>query len=104
MSKMTLRYNEQERMLEFERRTLAGLQLQLDQATQAFRKKESEVDVATQRGIRLEMQLELSNKEIAVLKDESQKLEVCKNWLENIFIFPFSHSFNYKSNLSRSWI
>ena len=77
MSKMTLRYNEQERMLECERRTLAGLQLQLDQVTHTFRKKETEAEVATQKVTRLEMQLTLANQEITVLRDECQKLEVC---------------------------
>lgn len=76
MSKMALRYNEQERMLDCERRSLAGLQLQLDQATQSLRKKENEAEVASQQATRLDMQLTLANKEISVLRDECQKLEV----------------------------
>lgn len=107
MSKMALRYNEQERMLDCERRSLAGLQLQLDQATQSLRKKENEAEVASQQATRLDMQLTLANKEISVLRDECQKLEV-HTYLHFVYLCFILTCYNFSSNywtkLSRSVI
>ncbi|XP_065351530.1 myosin-9-like [Cloeon dipterum] len=76
LSKWTMKASENERMLESERRSLAGLQVQLDFQTQLVRKKESEAESATQKATMLEVQLGLANQEIGVLRNECQNLEV----------------------------
>ncbi|CAB3378740.1 Hypothetical predicted protein [Cloeon dipterum] len=76
LSKWTMKASENERMLESERRSLAGLQVQLDFQTQSVRKKESEAEGAMQKAMMLEVQLALANQEIGVLRNECQNLEV----------------------------
>ncbi|XP_059473795.1 uncharacterized protein LOC132195666 [Neocloeon triangulifer] len=76
MSRMTMKSNEQERMLECERRSLSGLQVQLDFHSQSVRKKDAELETSVQKALRLEVQLSLAKQEIGVLRAESHKLEV----------------------------
>ncbi|XP_059473744.1 uncharacterized protein LOC132195637 [Neocloeon triangulifer] len=76
MSRMTMKSNEQERMLECERRSLSGLQVQLDFHSQSVRKTDAELETSVQKALRLEVQLSHAKQEIGVLRAESHKLEV----------------------------
>jgi hypothetical protein len=77
ISNVMLQKYDLERQLDVEHRSAQAMQMHLDLAMKATQRSDAERDTFAQRASRSEVQLLLSNQEIAILREECRKLEVC---------------------------